>query len=177
MDLNRKRGQKRVKPRKDIQGSLIVDVDGDGDAFGAGLEPGEGGLLVGDEEGNVVGGAESQRHHQQRQEAADQRLGDRIRHFRGPVLSLSLFWIRKVSFGLGLTMIFIYWGLQQIAALSVLFLLFFFFFFFFLFVFFFFFFPFKLKAWKKLLLGLVLVISHPICLSLSLSLFKTFISI
>lgn len=33
--------------------SLVVDVDGDGDAFDAGFEPGGGGLLVGDDEGGV----------------------------------------------------------------------------------------------------------------------------
>ena len=47
-----------------IQRSLVVDVDGDEDAFGAGLEPVEGSFLVGYDEGNV-GGAQGQRHHQQ----------------------------------------------------------------------------------------------------------------
>ena len=32
---------------------MVVDMDGDGDAFGAGLESGEGGLLVGHDEGHV----------------------------------------------------------------------------------------------------------------------------
>jgi hypothetical protein len=38
---------------KYVRGSLVVDMDGDGDAFGAGLESVEGGLLVGDDEGHV----------------------------------------------------------------------------------------------------------------------------
>lgn len=37
----------------DLRGALIVDIDGNGDALGAGFEAFKRSLLVGDDEGNV----------------------------------------------------------------------------------------------------------------------------
>lgn len=45
---------------RNVRGSLVVDVDGDGDPFGAGLESVEGGLLVSNDEGNVGGSVRTQ---------------------------------------------------------------------------------------------------------------------
>lgn len=55
-----------------VRGSLVVDVDGDGDAFGAGLEPCERGLLVSQDEGHVDRAAQRARDQQQRHHTQDQ---------------------------------------------------------------------------------------------------------
>jgi len=45
---------------RNVRGSLVVDVDGDGDPFGAGLESVEGGLFVSDDEGDIGGSLQAQ---------------------------------------------------------------------------------------------------------------------
>lgn len=64
-----------MKFRGNVRGSLVVDVNRDGDAFGAGFEPGEGGLLVGQDEGHVYRAAERGRDQQESQQSEDQGWG------------------------------------------------------------------------------------------------------
>lgn len=65
---------------ENIRVSLIVDIDGDGDAFGAGFEPSERGLLVGDDE-RSLGGGDRGRRQQQSGENEDRSSEFRIRHW------------------------------------------------------------------------------------------------
>lgn len=56
----------------ELRGSLVVDVDGDGDAFGAGLKPREGGLLVRHDEGHVYWASKRGRYQQKKNQTEDQ---------------------------------------------------------------------------------------------------------
>ena len=58
---------------------MIVDIDGDGDAFRAGFEPSERGLLVGDDEWSL-GGGDRRGGQQQSGENEDREAEIRIRH-------------------------------------------------------------------------------------------------
>lgn len=86
LDQSSKSPTDSIRWRQNSRGSLIVDVDGDEDALGAGLEPLEGGLLVSDDEGDV-GGGEARRRQQEEegQDGEDRRARDRIRHLRRAV--------------------------------------------------------------------------------------------
>ena len=46
----------KEKGEYNIRGSLIVNIDGNGDAVGAGFEPSERGLLMGDDEWSLGDG-------------------------------------------------------------------------------------------------------------------------
>lgn len=65
--------------KRNAREALVVDVDGDGDAFGSGFESGEWRLLVSDDEGRVASGGGCW-YQEESNECLDQRISDKRCH-------------------------------------------------------------------------------------------------